>query len=58
MRVTSVVSAGSSSALLLAGFAALLVLFSAAFPRFTRRNDEASAPWRPLPFVSLLERPG
>jgi hypothetical protein len=48
----------SASALLLSGFAALLVLFSAAFPQFTRRLGAVSAPWRPLPLLSLLERPG
>jgi hypothetical protein len=52
-------SAGiSSSLLLLSGFAALLVMFSAAVPRFTRGLDAVSASWRPMPPVSLLERPG
>jgi hypothetical protein len=51
-------SGATSSALLLTSLAALLVLFSAAWRRFTRRLDEVSASWRPMPFVSLLERPG
>jgi hypothetical protein len=48
----------SSSVLLLSSFTALLVLFSAACRRFTRRLDAVSASWRPTPFLSLLERPG
>jgi hypothetical protein len=52
-------SAGiSSSLLLLSSLAALLVMFSAAFPRFTRRLDAVPASWRPMPLLSLLERPG
>jgi hypothetical protein len=52
-------SAGISSSLLLfSSFAALLVMFSAAFPRFTRRLDAVPASWRPMPLLSLLERPG
>jgi hypothetical protein len=31
---------------------------SAARPRITRRLEEVSASWRPMPFLSLLERPG
>jgi hypothetical protein len=48
----------SASVLLLSGFAALLVMFSAAVPRLIRRLDAVSASWRPMPFLSLLERPG
>jgi hypothetical protein len=52
------VAAGSSTSLFLAGFAALLALAAWALPRLARRPDAASALWRPMPFVSLLERPG
>jgi hypothetical protein len=50
-------AAGSSTGLYLAGFAVLL-LTAWALPRLARRLDEASALWRPMPFLSLLERPG
>jgi hypothetical protein len=52
--------AGSSSSisLFLAGFAALLLVAAWALPRLARRLDAASALWRPMPFVALLERPG
>jgi hypothetical protein len=49
---------GSSTSLNLAGFAGLLLLTAWALPRLARRLDEASALWRPMPFLSLLERPG
>jgi hypothetical protein len=49
---------GSSTGLYLAGFAVLLLLTAWALPRLARRLDEASALWRPMPFLSLLERPG
>ena len=51
-------AAGSSTALYLAGFAVLLLLTAWALPRLARRLDEASALWRPMPFLTLLERPG
>jgi hypothetical protein len=51
-------TAGSSTGLYLAGFAVLLLLTAWALPRLARRLDEASALWRPMPFLSLLERPG
>jgi hypothetical protein len=51
-------AAGSSTGLYLAGFAVLLLLAAWALPRLARRLDEASALWRPMPFLSLLERPG
>jgi hypothetical protein len=45
--------------LLLFGFAALLlVALMAAAPAFRRMIQIASACWRPVPFVALLERPG
>jgi hypothetical protein len=49
---------GSSTGLSLAGFAALLLLAAWAVPRLARRLVAASALWRPVPFISLLERPG
>ena len=51
-------AAGSSTGLFLAGFAVLLLLTAWALPRLARRLDEASALWRPMPFLTLLERPG
>jgi hypothetical protein len=52
------VAAGSSTSLFLAGFAALVLLAALAIPRLARRLDPASALWRPMPFISLLEQPG
>ena len=51
-------SGATSSTLLLNSLAVPPLPLSAAGPRLTQRLDEVSASWRPMPFLSLLERPG
>jgi hypothetical protein len=39
-------------------FAALALASALALPKLTRRLRWSSAVWRPMPLLSLLERPG